>query len=338
MAEVETARHAAVFEETELLQFRDGGNSPNLHLAYWTRGQPEKKENANLLFWNHGIGDHSGRYKSLAQRLLHSVPALDAVVTYDMRGHGQSGGARGANAGLDQLIDDCAVHVLPRMALRYGVGARVVLGGHSLGGLVVAGLASRPDMLLEQACGEVVGVVLSAPAIEVAVRGAMNSVLASIAGPLSMVPGVRGVIKANGIDTALLSSNEVSNRAYVNDPLVHDRMTLGLGADMLSTGRRLIGQLKSDRLLDCAFLKDGMRTLALQSEGDQVVEASGTKALVEALQTHGADKARYVEVKGAKHEMMMETSEHGGDEFFNSVSMFLSEVMDSGSGGDVVDQ
>ena len=51
----------------------------------------------------HGLGEHSGRY-------AHVVEPLRGigwtVVSYDQRGHGRSGGARGALPRFDALLED----------------------------------------------------------------------------------------------------------------------------------------------------------------------------------------------------------------------------------------
>lgn len=53
----------------------------------------------------HGLGEHAGRYEHLARQLLGWGFAVRA---YDQRGHGESGGARGALPNEMALLDDLA--------------------------------------------------------------------------------------------------------------------------------------------------------------------------------------------------------------------------------------
>ena len=54
----------------------------------------------------HGLGEHAGRYEALAARLNGSGWRVGA---YDQRGHGRSGGARGALPDADALLRDLAL-------------------------------------------------------------------------------------------------------------------------------------------------------------------------------------------------------------------------------------
>ena len=78
----------------------------------------------------HGLGEHIGRYAALAA-------ALNAagwhVAGHDHRGHGRSEGARGTIAGPQSLLAD-----LGAVSDHVRDGSRLVLLGHSLGGLIAA--------------------------------------------------------------------------------------------------------------------------------------------------------------------------------------------------------
>ncbi|MFI5933147.1 alpha/beta fold hydrolase [Actinoplanes sp. NPDC051494] len=71
------------------------------------------------------------------------------VITYDARGHGRSGSTRLGSATLAQLGDDLA-EVLDA----YAPGRKVVLAGHSLGGMTIMEYAaSRPDEFAARVAG-----------------------------------------------------------------------------------------------------------------------------------------------------------------------------------------
>lgn len=213
-AQVETAQ-----EEEEVLQFRDP-NVPDLRVVYWTRSGSFKKDNANLLFWCHGIGEHTGRHRQLASLLMSQTPSLDAIISFDQRGHGKSGGHRGCATGIEELADDAFNLVLPRAAIRYGTDPRVVLGGHSMGGAVAATIATRPDNLIQEACGTVVAVVLSAPALKVPTPSGLNRVLTPLLSVMASIPGIKGITKSSGINPDHLSHDSEAVKRYCDDPLV----------------------------------------------------------------------------------------------------------------------
>lgn len=151
------------------------------------------------------MGEHSGRYKRLAHELLTRVPQLSGIASYDMRGHGKSTGERGSCSTLDEYVNDFKEHVSVRMGMEFGQGVRCIVGGHSLGGMVAAECVAGSDWLKEQGFGEVVGCVLSAPAVECVVSGVVNRMLVGMAGVLVRVPGVRGMVKDNGIEKRKLT-------------------------------------------------------------------------------------------------------------------------------------
>src|SRR5689334_13300362 len=79
----------------------------------------------------HGYAEHCGRYRELAHVI---TQAGWAVLAYDVRGHGQSFGARGAVDRFASYLDDLtAVHAAARAL---APGAPLVLLGHSHGSLI----------------------------------------------------------------------------------------------------------------------------------------------------------------------------------------------------------
>lgn len=81
----------------------------------------------------HGYAEHCGRYRELA-----SVLAAEGwmVLTYDVRGHGKSPGARGFVSAFDHYIEDLKA-VIAAARQRCAVGPLVLIG-HSNGGLITA--------------------------------------------------------------------------------------------------------------------------------------------------------------------------------------------------------
>src|SRR5574337_816817 len=80
----------------------------------------------------HGLGEHIGRYETVAAHLNRWGWS---AAGYDQRGHGASDGPRGRLHRADDLLHDLS-RVID--ALRAAQPGRLVLLGHSLGGLVAA--------------------------------------------------------------------------------------------------------------------------------------------------------------------------------------------------------
>ena len=85
----------------------------------------------------HGLGEHSGRYAHVAAALNDAGYAL---LGFDLRGHGKSGGPRGHTPSYETLMDDIG-RLLAEAGQRYP-GQPQFLYGHSLGGNLAAELCS----------------------------------------------------------------------------------------------------------------------------------------------------------------------------------------------------
>ena len=117
----------------------------------WRPANPEVK---GVVVVIHGIRDHASRYATLAQAL---TDRGFVVVSYDMRGHGQSGGHRQRFDSIEELVADVDLSV--QAARLKSPGRPVFVYGHSLGGLVASHYA-----LVHQR--ELAGLVLSGAALK----------------------------------------------------------------------------------------------------------------------------------------------------------------------------
>lgn len=92
----------------------------------------DEVENAiGVVIITHGIAEHSGRYDEITKIFNQEGYS---VVRYDLRGHGQSQGKRGALKSYQQFIDDLHVLVLDE---KKRDAKKIYLLGHSMGGLIV---------------------------------------------------------------------------------------------------------------------------------------------------------------------------------------------------------
>jgi len=106
----------------------------------------------------HGLGEHSGRYGHVAAALNR---AGYAVVTRDLRGHGQSGGQKGHAPSFEALLKD--IDQLVAQARELVPGKPLFLYGHSLGGIFVLdyALSRHPP---------IAGVVSTSPGLRTALH------------------------------------------------------------------------------------------------------------------------------------------------------------------------
>jgi alpha-beta hydrolase superfamily lysophospholipase len=82
---------------------------------------------------NHGYAEHCGRYREVAHVIR---TAGWAALSYDVRGHGHSPGARGAIDRFERYLDDLRVAIAAAREL-VAAKAPMVLLGHSHGSLIV---------------------------------------------------------------------------------------------------------------------------------------------------------------------------------------------------------
>lgn len=206
----------------------------------------------------HGLGEHIGRYEHVAQNLNQ---AGWAVVGFDLRGHGKSDGARGAINKDDDLLHDLAT-VIDAIKLAYST-YRLALLGHSLGGLIVARFAAAHANPLERAAWKrpIDLCALSSPALKISLTRFQKCLLYSVG---RLAPNLA---VANGLNPAWISTDDSVVKAYVHDPLVHNRVTGRLTRFMLESAKVV-------RQRACDWTTP---TLLLYSGADRCVQPAGSK-------------------------------------------------------------
>ena len=183
-----------------------------LHRVDWPAANAGRRGTVLIV---HGLGEHMGRYAHVAQRLN---SAGWSVVGYDQRGHGRSPGARGAIPHSDTLLVDLGAAV--GQLRQEQPGRPLLLLGHSMGGAVTARYVA--ESLSAQPAGwwqAVDGLMLSSPLLAVdmtAVQSLMLAVFGTLAPSLAV---------GNGLKPEWICRDLAVVKAYVADPLVHDRVT-----------------------------------------------------------------------------------------------------------------
>jgi len=191
----------------------------NDDVTFYMQGwEPEGKPKA-IVCLIHGLGEHTGRYAHVGEALNKAGYALFG---FDLRGHGQTGGPRGHFPSLDVVLQDIQQFV--EFQKQNHPGLPVFLYGHSLGGLLsLSYVIQSPDGLN--------GVIVTGAAMRAELQSQkMKIAMVNVLG--SLMPSVT---IPSGLDATAISRDQKVVDAYINDPLVHDRITLAFGKTGLST-------------------------------------------------------------------------------------------------------
>jgi len=193
----------------------------------------------------HGFAEHSGRYAHVAARLVAEGVAVRAA---DHRGHGLSEGKRTSVVRFDDYVDDLTTVV--EQAREEWASRRVILLGHSMGGLIALRLAVRASVPLD-------GLVVSAPA---ACPRDVSKLTLVVGRALSRLAPNTGVLR---LPLNRISRDSAVVDAYNHDPLVfRTPIRARLGAEMLTAMDRVDAGLP------------GLRTplLVMQGTADGLVD------------------------------------------------------------------
>lgn len=224
----------------------------SLHAQKWN----DVEDSERTLLIVHGLGEHQNRYAHVAE---HFVKDGFLVYSYDQRGHGKSDGPRGHTPSLSQNLDDLnlVINSIPHKNL--------YLYGHSFGGNVTA------NYLLRRDCDTLRAAILSGAwlklykepsTFDVTMATIMNIIYPKFTQSNKLDPNDLSYIEQVGID-------------YVNDPLRHNKITVGLFKHFHASGLWAIenaGQLK-------------IPTLVIHGADDPIIDAHGSREFADAAGT-----------------------------------------------------
>jgi alpha-beta hydrolase superfamily lysophospholipase len=204
----------------------------------------------------HGLGEHGGRYDTVAAALAGA--GIDTWA-YDQRGNGASGGRRGYVDRFALLHDDLGERLATLRALHPGLP--LVLYGHSLGGLITLGYVlsdpprELPDLL-----------VLSAPALADNQPGWQRPLARAL---VRVVPRLR---IGNRIPAGSLSRDPAVDAKVAADPLSMSSSTVRFGAEAFAEQDRVRALVP-----DLAALP--VPTYVLHGSADRVVPVEASAML-----------------------------------------------------------
>ena len=179
------------------------------------RWQPKNKTKA-VVCLVHGMGEHSGRYTHVAAQITEKGYSL---ISFDLRGHGQSEGPRGHTPSYEALLQD--ISSLLEVVNKQFPQLPSFLYGHSLGGNLILNhvLRCQPHLKGVIATDPWLRLAFEPPRFQIILAQITNCIWPSFS-------------QKSGLNTKFLSRDSEVVYTYENDPLVHDhissRMFIGI--------------------------------------------------------------------------------------------------------------
>lgn len=200
---------------------RLGTGEPYIHAF----SQPEQGAKAVVCIV-HGMGEHGGRYRHVADVLRGAGFATYAI---DQQGHGRASGKRGHASSVLHLAEDAARMV--EQASERHPGLPVFLYGHSMGGNVALSCALRKRPAIA-------GLILSSPWLRLAfdpppIKVAIGRAIGAVWPTLTMQTGLK---------SGALYRNEKLQGDDQRDQLMHTRISAALFFSLRDEGERSIGE------------------------------------------------------------------------------------------------
>ncbi len=184
----------------------------------------------------HGLGEHSGRYGNLIDALQNKGIAIFGL---DHRGFGRSGGKRGhVDSFMDYIYD---LKIFVNMIRDKYPHKPVIMLGHSMGGVLALKYALTHAEDLD-------ALILSSPGLVPAIKvPAWKKNLA-----IFLSSRIPSLTMPSGLDATTISRDTEVVKQYLDDPLVHDKVTPRFYVEMMNTIDECInrcGEIKHPLLL-----------------------------------------------------------------------------------------
>lgn len=231
-------------------EFNFNYHKTNFFGQFW---KPEKTKAIVVLI--HGMGEHSGRYIHVAKKLTDNN---FGVISFDHFGHGKTTGKRGHNPSFDAVLESIS-KLIDKAKDIFG-NKKIFLYGHSMGGNAVINYTLRKKHNLQ-------GVIATSPFLKLAFQPpkwkiSLGKIMQKIAPSITL---------GNELDPNDISrdSNEVNK--YINDPLVHDKISPNFSLTFIDSGEWAIN--------NASLLKTPM--LLLHGIDDKIIDYRGTEAFAE---------------------------------------------------------
>jgi len=225
-----------------------------IYLREWLPNQKAEKN----VFIIHGLGEHSGRYEDFAKNLTRKNIGVFCI---DLIGHGKSNGKRGHIKSFEDYINAVENGII--FIRKKFLDTPIILFGHSLGGLICL------KFLLDRESKEIEKAILSSPWIETALKIPkhllfIHKIFQKIIPRLQL---------SNNLITSHLSKNQKVVTDYESDILVHDKITLNLFSEILTTIEDVLK--RSSRIKVQTFIYHG--------KNDKIISYKGTEKIANSI-------------------------------------------------------
>lgn len=266
----------------------------------WKTEDPEK-----VICIVHGIGEYGGRYDRVAS---HFNDAGFAVVSMDLRGHGDSIGKKGHCAPREAVLDD--ISEMLRYAQKTWPGKKIVLYGHSMGGNITLDYKSRGE-LNDVPCAY----LITGPWIRL-VRPIPPAFLRLVKAAAKLMPSFT---IGSDVDEAILGHPEVV-LPYHDDPMVHNRISLQCALDGYEIGKKL-----EEGTLENNGKADDIPLLLMHGQEDRICDIQGTLAV--AVRMKQKDQpVEFISWPGLFHEIHNGGKTSKGDEVIDMMIRYFRNV------------
>lgn len=222
----------------------------------------------------HGLGEHSGRYEHVANWFNQKG---FAVLSMDLRGHGQTPGARGHIPGYDSALLD--IDLLIDEAAKKYPELPIFLYGHSLGGALVLYHSLNRRAKLR-------GVIATSPGLVPATPP--SGITLWIAKTASKI--APSMLIDNNLDVTGLARDPQVIQRYTTDPLVHGKISARLGLDLIQNGLWIIEH----------GAEFPLPLLLMVGSADRLVNPDAVRKLAKVIP---ANRLTFVEWEGYYHEL-----------------------------------
>lgn len=239
---------------------------------YLRKWYPKNKKINNVVLIVHGLGEHSGRYEHIAEKLTSKNAAVFAL---DLIGHGKSEGKRGHIKSINEYLDSIEKTMI--LIRRKFLEIPIIIYGHSLGGLVCL------KFLIERESKEISKAILSSPWIETKIKIPnyllwIHKILHRIFPKLQL---------NNNLNIYYLSKEKSEVIKYKNDKLVHNKISLNLFSEILNS----IHDVKNR----CNRIN--VPSLLFHGEDDKIISFNGTKYIHDNIKN-----SKFILFKNVYHE------------------------------------
>ncbi|KGL62722.1 alpha/beta hydrolase [Polaribacter sp. Hel1_85] len=236
-------------------------------------GQTWEAENTKaVVVLVHGMGEHSSRYNHVAKKLNENNISL---VAFDHFGHGKTSGKRGHNPSFEAVLESITKTI--EKAKELFPNKPIFLYGHSMGGNAVINYTLTKNHNLK-------GTIATSPFLKLAfqppaIKLALGKLLQKIAPSITM---------GNELDANDMSRDKTEVKKYINDPLVHHKISPNFSLTFIDSGKWAIDNATN--------LKTPM--YLLHGTGDKIIDHKGTQEFA-----NKSDKATLKLYKGGYHEL-----------------------------------